>query len=115
MAGCVNVMDLKGRKCGCAKVEGSDFCAAHVVSEQNRCAYKSRRCAKMRGAGSDMCPHHVALLLDEKAEQEKRAELRKGRRAIKKELQAALKTSPLRGYNPAFEEEGQQKREGYSQ
>lgn len=115
MSGCVNVMDHKGTTCGKAKVDGSDFCATHIISEQNRCAYKRRGCGKMRAAGSDICPHHIAVILDEKAEREKRAELRNGRKAIRKDLQDSLKASPLRGYNPEFEESRQKKRGAYTQ
>lgn len=119
MSGCVNQMDSKGKQCGRIKVGGSDFCAKHVVSMQNCCSYRRESgklitCGKMKKSGSDMCPHHIAVIEDENAERELRSKARKEKLAIKKEIRDSLKDSPLRGYNPEFDEKLAKKNGMYS-
>ena len=68
-------------------------------------------CGKIKGEGDDTyCPHHRLLMNDFENERRERARKRQVAKDQKKLLADSLKDSPLKAYNPAFEEE---RRTGY--
>lgn len=78
------------------------------------CEYEKygRYCGKLTDKSRKYCPKHTLIINEEENVQALKMEHARRGKERKKAMREALATSPLRGYNPSFDEK---RKSGYEQ
>lgn len=65
---------------------------------------RKEHCGKVPQKGSAYCPKHLVYAAEAQADVDRKMARLRDRKAAKQELRDSLKDSPLRAYNPKFDE-----------